>query len=144
MFHEYTCHSCQDPVKVLIGFGQYIISNGPQRQKCQRCGAIHLVSEHKVELLVPGTLIAKLSPVYEYPEYSPFRAGPYRVRYSNGNWSKNLVSWNGENWHNGPVLFREGSIVAWQGLAGDMEHLKEMPYEHAAPLPDLPTVPGDE
>jgi hypothetical protein len=130
-------------MKVSIHFHTYIRMHGPQNQKCYTCGAIHLVDEkNRITLKTPGQPLAKLSQEYPYPEYAPYRVGAYRVRYSNGNWSKTLVSWNGEVWSNGPIVFHVGSIVAWQGLAGDMEHTKRMPYDLAAPLPDYQI--GDE
>lgn len=136
---NYSCHTCQEPMKVSIHFMSYIKSNGPQRQHCVVCGAVHQVNQDQSICLVKaGAMVARLSQEYDYPEYKPYRPGAYRVRYSNGNWCKQYVTWNGETFHNGPIFYREGSIVAWQGLAGDMEHTKQMPYEHDAPLAYLP------
>jgi hypothetical protein len=135
---NYSCHTCGEPMKVSIHFMTYIKSNGAQKQHCVVCGAIHQVNpDQSICLTKSGAMMARLSQEYDYPEYKPYRPGPYRVRYANGNWSKSYVTWNGDAWHNGPVFFRDGSIVAWQGLAGDMEHLKRMPYEHDEPLPHV-------
>lgn len=140
---SYNCFTCQEPLKINVLFHTYIRKNGPQKQKCMHCGAVHDVDEkNNVRLAIPGTQMAKLSMEYPYPEHKPYRTGPYRVRYSNGNWSRALLNWNGEHFHNGPVLLREGSIIAWQGLAGDMEHHKRMPYDHVPPVADMPE--GDD
>lgn len=139
--HNYNCHTCQEPMKVTLMFQSYVRLHGSQRQKCYACGAIHEVAENnKISLLVAGTPMAKLSQEYAFPEYAPYRVGAYRVRYSTGNWSKVLIVWDGEHWHNGPIVFATGSIISWQGLAGDMEHLKRMPYDLVAPIVDS-TVP---
>jgi hypothetical protein len=123
-------------MKVSVYFHTYIRSNGPTHQKCMLCGAIHLVNEHNhITLWRAGEPLAKLSQEYPFPECIPYRVGAYRVRYSNNNWSKGLVTWDGERFHNGPIVFQTGSIIAWQGLAGDLEHTKKMPYELMAPLP---------
>jgi len=133
---NYNCLTCQEPMKVSIFFHTYIRSNGPQKQRCPMCGAVHEVNgKNEIRLTVPGAQMAKLSQEYGYPEHKPWRVGAYRVRYSNGQWSKVKVTWDGDVWRNGPVLFHAGSIVAWQGLAGDMEHLKRMPYDLTDPLP---------
>src|SRR5579864_8100452 len=139
--HNYNCHTCQEPMKVSVYFHTFIRANGPTPQKCMLCGAVHEVDgRNQIRLIKPGAPIAKLSQEYPYPEYRPYRVGDYRVRYSNGNWSKSYVTFDGDVWRNGPVLFHVGSIIAWQGLAGDMEHTKRMPYDIAAPIP---FVPGD-
>lgn len=128
-------------MKVSIHFHTFIRAHGPQVQKCMICGALHEVDEkNNIRLKVPGSPLAKLSQIYDYPEHKPYRVGDYRVRYSNGNWSKTYVTFDGDVWRNGPVLFHAGSIVAWQGLAGDMEHTKRMPYDIAPPIP----FTGDE
>lgn len=132
-------------MKVSIHFHTYIRMHGPQQQKCMLCGAIHIVDgKNNITLKTPGTPVAKLSQEYAYPEYRPYRVGAYRVRYSSGAWSKTYVTWDGDVWRNGPVLFHEGSIVAWQGLAGDMEHTKRMPYDMADPLPVMADDGDDE
>ena len=132
-------------MKVSIHFHTYIRMHGMQVQKCMLCGALHEVDEkNNIRLKTPGVPLAKLSSEFAYPEYKPYRVGAYRVRYSNGNWAKSYVTWNGEAWHNGPVMFHAGSIVSWQGLAGDMEHTKRMPYDIAPPLPYEPVDSDDE
>lgn len=133
-------------MKISVFFHSYIRANGPQQQKCMKCGALHDIDEkNNVRLKQAGTQLARLSQEYPYPEYKPFRIGPYRVRFSNGNWAKSLVTWDADNecWRDGPVLFHTGSIIAWQGLAGDMEHIKRMPYMLGEPL-DISTVEGDD
>lgn len=131
-------------MKVTIHFHSYIRLNGSQRQKCMHCEAVHLVDEkNRVTLLTPGQPLAKLSMEYPFPEYEPYRVGSYRVRYENGNWAKMLVTWTGEGWRNGPIAFSAGAIISWQGLAGDMEHTKRMPYDIAPPL-DMPVDDGGE
>jgi hypothetical protein len=135
---NYNCLTCQEPMKVSIYFHTFIRQHGPQQQRCMRCGAVHDVDEkNNIRLRSPGVQIARLSEEFAYPEYPPTRVGAYRVRYSNGQWGKTYANWNGEMFHNGPVMFREGSIISWQGLAGDMEYLKKMPYDIADPLPDM-------
>lgn len=142
--HNYTCHTCQEPMKITDHMHSYLRLNGPTRQKCFMCGAIHLIdAKNNVSLVTPGHPVAKLSMVYPYPEYAPYRVGPYRVLYENGNWAKVLVTWNGEHWHNGPIVFSAGAIVGFQGLAGDMEHTKRMPYDLAPPI-EIPNIEGDE
>lgn len=142
---NYNCFTCQDPLKISIHFHTYIRANGPQRQKCYNCNAVHEVDEkNNIRLVIPGERIAALSPVFSYPEYKPHRVGAYPVQYSNGTWSKMLATWDGEVWRNGPVLFHEGSIIAWQGLAGDMEHLKRIPGHYADPLPEQLNMDDDE
>lgn len=122
--------TCQEPMKISIQFHTYIRARGPTPQRCMLCGAVHMIDgNNKITLNEPGHPLARLSQEYPYPEYAPYRVGAYRVRYSNGNWSKALINWDGEKFNNGPILFREGSITSWQGLAGDMEHTKTMPYE---------------
>jgi hypothetical protein len=134
----YNCHTCSEPLQVLAAFAYYIASHGPQNQKCTKCNAVHRInSDASVCLTTPGVHYAKLSVVFAFPEYKPYRVGAYRVRYGNGNWAKGLATWDGEHFSNGPVLFSDGSIVAWQGLAGDMEHLKPIPYDLVPP-----TTPG--
>jgi DNA-directed RNA polymerase subunit RPC12/RpoP len=133
---NYNCMTCQEPMKISIFFHTYIRQHGPQVQKCFTCGALHDIDEkNNVRLKVMGTPMARLSMEFPYPEHKPYRVGPYRVRYSNGTWSKVLVTYDGDVWRNGPVLFHAGSIVAWQGLAGDMEHTKRMPYDMVPPMP---------
>lgn len=138
---NYNCLTCQDPMKVSIHFMAYIKSNGPTKQHCTACGAIHMIHPDKqITLHKPGALVARLSQEFPYPEYKPYRVGPYRVRYSSGNWAKSYITWDGDAWRNGNILFHSGSIIAWQGLGGDMEHYKTMPYEHSDPIP---YTPGD-
>jgi hypothetical protein len=133
---NYNCLTCAEPMKVSIQFHTYIRANGPQVQKCYKCGALHDVDEkNNIRLRTPGVQLAKLSPEYPYPECKPYRVGAYRVRYAGGQWGKSAAMWDGEVFRNGPILFHAGSIVAWMGLAGDMEHLKRMPYELIDPLP---------
>lgn len=123
---------------VTLQFHSWIRAQGPQPHRCMRCGAVHIIDgQNRITLKSHGQQVARLSPEYSYPEYAPYRPGPYRVRFNNGNWSKSYVNWNGEYFHNGPVRFSDGSIMSWQGLAGDMEHLKLMPYDHTSPLPEI-------
>ena len=132
---NYNCMTCQEPMKVSIHFHTYIRLHGPQTQKCFKCGALHDVDEkNNIRLKTPGVPLAKLSCEYPYPEYAPYRVGPYRVRFSTGNWAKSYLTWDGEGFHNGPVRFATDSIQSWQGLAGDMEYLKRMPYVIADPI----------
>jgi len=139
-------------MKVSVFFHTYITSNGPQQQKCQSCGAVHLIAwdnvrrTQNVTLAEPGVRTAKPSDIFPYPEYKPYRVGPYRIQFSNHNWGVDLWNWDGDKFHNGPMLMREGSIIAWQGLAGDMEHTKRMPYELNDPLSNMPAIcdEGDE
>lgn len=141
---NYNCMTCQEPMKVSIFFHTFIRAHGPQQQRCVVCGAVHEVNEkNEIRLKTPGLQLARLSQEYDYPLYKPYRVGPYRVRYSSGNWAKSQVTWDGDVWRNGPVLFHAGSIIAWQGLAGDMEHLKRMPYDLSAALP-IPVEGDDE
>lgn len=138
MHRDYTCHTCMEPMKVTVFFHAYVTQNGPTPQACQTCGAVHTVHVDRIELKEPGKRVAKLSMEYDYPEYKPFRVGPYRVRFSNRNWGAGLWNWNGEYFYNGAIMAREGSIIAWQGLAGDMEHEKRMPYDLHAPMTGTP------
>jgi len=143
---NYNCYTCQEPMKVSIHFHTYIRQHGPQQQRCPLCGAVHSVDgKNEIRLLTPGAPLAKLSQEYPYPQYAPYRVGGYRVRFENGNWSKSLVTWDADNhaWRDGPILYRDGSIVAWQGLAGDMEHTKRMPYDLGQPLP-IAAIEEDE
>ncbi len=133
---NYNCMTCQEPMKISIFFHTYIRQHGPQKQCCVMCGAVHEIDgKNYVRLSIPGAQMARLSQEYAYPEYKPFRTGPYRVRYSNGQWAKVMAMFDGDVFRNGPLLFQAGSIMAWQGLAGDMEHLKRMPYDLVPPLP---------
>lgn len=131
---NYTCHTCQEPMTVSLQFHWFIVGNGPQAQRCNNCGAVHTVHEHSVALATPGAMFAKLSAWFDFPYYKPYRVGVYRVTYQNGSVSKTLLAWNGEVWHNGPMVFQPGSIAFWQGLAGDMEHVKRMPYDFVMPI----------
>lgn len=133
-------------MKVSIHFHSYIRAHGPQVQKCYTCGALHEVDEkNNIRLKQAGEPMARLSLEYGYPEYKPHRTGAYRVRYSNGQWAKTLVTWDGDVWRNGPVLFQAGSIVAWMGLGGDMEHMKKLPYNLPSPLPYVDAIAdGDD
>jgi hypothetical protein len=133
---NYNCHSCTEPLKILPTFHQYIVWNGPTKQRCSMCGAVHLVTVDTVTLETPGVLVARLSAVYDFPEYKPYRTGAYRVWFK-GIYkpAKRLAFWDGEFWRNGPVTFSDGSIHRWQGLGGDNEHTKKMPYEHDPPFP---------
>lgn len=125
---NYNCFTCQEPMKVSIFFHTYIRQNGPQQQKCTTCGAIHDIDEkNNIRLVSPGVQVARLSEVFPFPQYVPHRVGQYRVRWSTYNWSKTYLNWDGEKFHNGPIVFSHGAIIAWQGLAGDMEHLKKIP-----------------
>lgn len=124
-------------MKVSVQFHWYIVGNGMQHQKCQNCGAVHDVTPDKITLSTPGVPFAKLSAFYDYPEYKPYRVGPYRVMFQTGNIAKSYYEWDGETFRNGPMILSPGTIIAWQGLAGDNEHTKRMPYEHDAPL-ELP------
>lgn len=138
-------------MKVSVGFHTYVAANGPQHQKCYHCGAVHNVAwngtarMHDITLHTAGQQMAAMTEPFPYPEYKPHRVGAYRVQYSNHNWSPALWNWDGDKFHNGPVLAREGSIVAWVGLAGDMEHLKARPEDLSDPLPGTAAVDeGDE
>lgn len=133
---NYNCFTCQEPMKVSIHFHTYIRLHGAQVQRCQLCGAEHIVDgKNHITLKTPGRPLARLSQEYSYPEHKPYRVGPYRVRYSTGNWAPTMATWDGDVWRNGPILFHAGSIIAWQGLAGDMEHTKRLPYDLNEPLP---------
>jgi hypothetical protein len=142
---NYNCHSCQEPLKILPMFHMYIVTHGPQKQRCTICNAVHHVTSDAVTLEIPGVLVARLSAVYDFPEYKPYRTGPYRVWFTKQyKAAKRLAHWDGDNWCNGPVIFQDGSIWRWQGLGGDMEHTKKMPYEHDPPFPMLmPLFGGD-
>jgi hypothetical protein len=130
-------------MKISIHFHTYIRQYGPQVQKCYVCGALHDVDEkNNVKLKVPGVPLAKLSQEYPFPEYEPYRTGAYRVRFSTGNWCTHLRMWDADirQFRDGACLFAAHSIMGWQGLAGDMEHLKTMPYKLGAPL----SIVGDD
>lgn len=128
-------------MKVSIFFHTYIRQHGPQQQKCQTCGAIHDVDEkNNIRLVKPGVQIAQLSDVFPYPEFEPYRVGPYRVQWSTKQWSKTYLNWDGEKFHNGPVTFSRGAIMAWQGLGGNMEHMKHIANRLIDVLPDAPEI----
>jgi hypothetical protein len=131
---EYTCHTCREPMSVSVQFHYYIVQHGHQRQTCMSCGAIHELSSTDVRLDVPGTQYARLSMEYPFPEHKPYRAGLYRVRFASRQWARAYWEWTGETFRNGPMTLASGSIISWQGLGGDMEHLKRMPYEHVQPI----------
>ena len=135
--HHYNCHSCQEPLTVSIAFQSYILANGMQSQCCNVCNAVHSITKTLVVTLTkPGVLIARLSAVYEFPEYKPYRTGAYRVWFSGYDEpARRLAVWNGKSWCNGPIVFSDAAVKQWQGLGGDMEHTKRMPYEHDAPFP---------
>lgn len=136
---NYNCLTCQDPMKISVMFHSYIRMHGPQQQKCYKCGAIHDIDEkNNVRLRTPGEPLAKLSVEFPYPDYKPYRVGAYRVRYSNGTWGKVKATWDGDVFRNGPILFHEGSIIAWQGLATEFEHTRKMPYDMADPMEFTP------
>lgn len=125
---NYNCHTCQEPMVVSLSFHSYIRQHGPQHQKCMTCGAVHDVDEkNNIRLVKAGIQVARLSDVFSFPLYVPHRVGQYRVQWSTGNWSTSYLNWDGEKFHNGPIIFSAGAIIAWQGLAGDMEHLKTIP-----------------
>lgn len=138
---KYNCMSCQEPMEVSIAFQMFIQQNGNQSQRCQVCGAVHTVAQHGQVLKESGVLIARLSPVYDFPEYKPYRTGAYRVWFTlDAPPARRLTHWDGEYWTNGPIRFSDGAVKQWQGLGGDMEHTKKMPYEHDAPFPMLPEI----
>lgn len=148
--HNYNCRTCQEPMKISVFFHTYITSNGPQQQKCTVCGCVHRIEwngaarMHNITVTEPGVRVAKLSPVFPYPEHVPYRVGAYHVQFSNRNWSTSYWTWDGEKFHNGPILLDQRNIIAWQGLAGDMEHTKQMPHDINDPLPTAPDVEGDD
>lgn len=131
---NYNCRTCMEPIVITPSFHYYIVSHGNQRQTCIACGAIHEVSSNDVRLDVPGTQYARLSMEYPFPQHKPYRVGAYRVRFKSRHWARSYWEWDGDKFHNGPMILTTGSIISWQGLGGDMEHLKRMPYELSDPL----------
>lgn len=136
-------------MEVSVAFQMYARQNGMQNQRCVVCEGVHQVASLpdgrvSVALMVPGILIARLSAVYDNAEYKPYRTGPYRVWFVGAvDASRRLVNWDGTDWTNGPIRFADNAIAAWQGLGGDMEHTKKMPYEFDAPFPMLPELSCD-
>jgi hypothetical protein len=137
MTRRYNCYSCTEPLEISAWLQAKLVAESSSfRQTCAMCGAIHRITAHSIDLVSQGARIAKLSEWYSYPIYKPHRVGLYRVKFSTGNIAKSYFEWTGDMWRNGPIIMGEGSITEWQGLGGDMEHLKTMPYLHDMPLPN--------
>jgi len=132
---SYNCMTCQEPMQVSLMFDAFIRREGPQDQRCGKCGCVHHLTSNSISLKERGVIMARLSQEYVYPDQPPTRVGAYRVRFSNGQWAKSYWYWDGHGFVNGPIRLSRGSITSWQGLAGDMEHLRTMPYDLPAPIP---------
>lgn len=145
MTRRYNCHTCSEPMQISAWLQAKLVADpgaAQFNQSCPMCGAVHMVMSNSVTLTRPGANIAKLTEWYDADVYEPYRVGPYRVMFQTGEIARSYWEWNGTGWVNGPMTLSVGSVRCWQGLAGDMEHLKTLPYAHDLPLSVAPDA-GD-